>query len=71
MHASNSLLLYVSARAGFAVHKSIPVGSVRETLPYLARRAAENRAVMLGARAERALLATEFGRRMARALFRR
>ncbi|KAG8179766.1 hypothetical protein JTE90_022941 [Oedothorax gibbosus] len=59
------------ARAGFSVHKSIPCGSVREVLPYLARRATENRALMEGAQRERALLATEMFSRARRALLRR
>ncbi|XP_050716148.1 hydroxyproline dehydrogenase-like isoform X2 [Eriocheir sinensis] len=52
------------AAAGFLVYKSVPVGSVAEVLPYLSRRAAENRAVMRGARRERQLLAKELAARV-------
>ncbi|KAK8404911.1 hypothetical protein O3P69_001486 [Scylla paramamosain] len=54
------------AAAGFLVYKSVPVGTVGEVLPYLSRRAAENRAVMRGARRERQLLAKELAARVTR-----
>ncbi|MPC72043.1 Proline dehydrogenase 1, mitochondrial [Portunus trituberculatus] len=58
--------LTCSPAAGFLVYKSVPVGTVGEVLPYLSRRAAENRAVMRGARRERQLLAKELAARVTR-----
>uniref|UniRef100_A0A4W4GNC4 Proline dehydrogenase n=1 Tax=Electrophorus electricus TaxID=8005 RepID=A0A4W4GNC4_ELEEL len=52
------------AQQGFSVYKSVPYGSVDDTLPYLARRAQENRAVLQGIRKERDLLRRELWRRL-------
>nr|XP_029134084.1 hydroxyproline dehydrogenase-like isoform X2 [Labrus bergylta] len=52
------------AKEGYAVYKSVPYGSVDDTLPYLVRRAQENRTVLQGIRKERDLLRKEFYRRM-------
>lgn len=54
------------AKEGFQVYKSVPVGTVTEVMPYLSRRAAENRAVMHGSRRERQLLARELVARVMR-----
>ena len=51
------------AAAGLPVYKSVPYGPLGEVLPYLSRRAAENRVVMAGARRERELLVKEIRRR--------
>ena len=53
-----------TAAAGYAVYKSTPLGDVSAILPYLARRAAENRTVARGTRSERRLLASELLRRL-------
>merc|ERR1719383_800471 len=45
--------------AGFKVYKSVPYGPLDEVLPYLSRRAAENRVVLAGARRELELLMLE------------
>uniref|UniRef100_A0A2P2I5C5 Proline dehydrogenase n=1 Tax=Hirondellea gigas TaxID=1518452 RepID=A0A2P2I5C5_9CRUS len=44
------------ASSGALVYKSVPLGTVSEVLPYLARRASENRSVLQGARREKQLL---------------
>ncbi|XP_026170635.1 hydroxyproline dehydrogenase isoform X3 [Mastacembelus armatus] len=52
------------AKEGYAVYKSVPYGSVEDTLPYLVRRAQENRTVLQGIRKERDLLRQELRRRL-------
>ncbi|KAM9837632.1 hydroxyproline dehydrogenase [Aulostomus maculatus] len=52
------------AKEGYAVYKSVPYGSVDDTLPYLVRRAQENRTVLQGIRKERDLLRQELRRRL-------
>uniref|UniRef100_A0A8C5E8T9 Proline dehydrogenase n=1 Tax=Gouania willdenowi TaxID=441366 RepID=A0A8C5E8T9_GOUWI len=52
------------AKEGYAVYKSVPYGSVDDTVPYLVRRAQENRTVLQGIRKERELLRKEFKRRL-------
>ncbi|XP_054454830.1 hydroxyproline dehydrogenase [Anoplopoma fimbria] len=52
------------AKEGYAVYKSVPYGSVEDTLPYLVRRAQENRTVLQGIRKERDLLRKELYRRL-------
>ena len=46
------------------MYKSVPYGSVEDTMPYLVRRAQENRTVLQGIRKERDLLRLELHRRM-------
>jgi len=52
------------AAAGYTVYKSVPYGPLGEVLPYLSRRAAENRVVLAGARREQELLIKEIKRRV-------
>ncbi|XP_044035799.1 hydroxyproline dehydrogenase [Siniperca chuatsi] len=52
------------AKEGYAIYKSVPYGSVEDTLPYLVRRAQENRTVLQGIRKERDLLRQELYRRL-------
>ena len=52
--------------AGFTVYKSVPYGPLTEVLPYLSRRAQENRVVLAGARREQELLIKEIRRRLLR-----
>jgi len=59
------------AVAGFKVYKSVPYGPLGEVLPYLSRRAAENRTVLAGARRELELLQSELRRRIGPAAPRR
>lgn len=60
-HAANTL---PPGQAGYAVYKSIPYGSLEEVIPYLIRRAQENRSVLRGARREQELLSQELRRRL-------
>ena len=59
-------LALIQAAAGFTVYKSVPYGPLTEVLPYLSRRAQENRVVLAGARREQELLIKEIRRRLLR-----
>ena len=58
-----SCIFIVSATAGYIVYKSVPFGPLSSLLPYLSRRAAENRVVLQGTRKEQELLRSELSRR--------
>lgn len=48
--------VYFIGHNGYRVYKSVPYGPVWETLPYLARRAQENKAILANSRRERKLV---------------
>ena len=57
-------LTYPLAQAGYSVHKVVSFGSVDDVMPFLSRRAQENRGMMENAQEERRLYFEEIKRRV-------
>ena len=56
-------ITYALGGAGYAAFKYVPYGPVLDVIPYLSRRAMENKSVMLGVMKEREMLWSELKRR--------
>lgn len=56
-------ITYALGSAGYSAYKYVPYGPVEEVMPYLSRRATENRSLMKGVVKERSMLMNELKRR--------
>lgn len=58
------VITYALGSAGYSAYKYVPYGPVEEVIPYLSRRAMENKSLMKGVVSERQLLWKELQRRL-------
>jgi len=57
-------ITYALGGAGYSAYKYVPYGPVSDVIPYLSRRAMENKSVMKGVLKERKMLRHELSRRV-------
>ncbi|KHN13795.1 Proline dehydrogenase 2, mitochondrial [Glycine soja] len=69
LHGMSEALSFGLSNAGFQVSKYMPFGPVETVMPYLLRRAEENRGMLAASGFDRQLMRKELGRRLKAAFF--
>ncbi|XP_020210060.1 proline dehydrogenase 2, mitochondrial [Cajanus cajan] len=69
LHGMSEALSFGLSNAGFHVSKYMPFGPVETVMPYLLRRAEENRGMLAASGFDRQLMRKELGRRLKAAVF--